>query len=751
MLPFRKKEQCNGCTACYAACPVSCITMIADEEGFDYPSIDSGKCIDCNLCRKVCPALHSTKNTNEPLVFACYYKNDEVRKVSSSGGLFTLLAEKVLQSGGAVFGAAFNENCEVIHTYIEKKEDLDRLRRSKYVQSSLGNTFQDVKRFLAEGRKVLFAGTPCQVSGLNNFLGKDYENLLLVDIVCHGVPSPAVFRSYRREMEQRYGAKITDCSFRDKPFGWNPALHMMMMMSNGERYSSLLRDDPYGSGFLDNLFLRPSCHHCFTNNFRSGSDITLGDYWGIEGAHPRFNDKKGATVSIIKTEKGKKVWHDLRQEIKSLPSSLAKALPGNPCIHRSVAAHPNRAQFFADFLAAKESPVIPLIEKHLGRNDVGILNFQYSHYNYGALLVAYSLQLAVEKLGYLAYHINYFPDYLYEGTANENNPFKRFGERFIRRTGICLNKTDLQQYVNRRFQKFITGGDQVFRWHSNFSFLFDWISGKKTLLSYSASFVQDSLRKIESYYGKNAYAKKCFRRFAAISVREKSGAEILKKEFGINAEVLFDPTMLLDAEEYQEIIDSELSEVPAEEFVAYYSLNDELREALYHPALTVPTLAGTGVFVDMLKDENGQFRSFGQWLNLLKNAKYVITDSFHGTVFAILFRKQFLTLARPRGGDERIVNLFETLGIDKRRFLPVDQLATVNVFLLDEPIDYVSVYEKLVVERRRAMDFLRNGLSIVKTEELVSLYKPALWTRCYHIAHRMAGKAKRLLLNTFRK
>lgn len=746
MLPFQKKAQCSGCTACYAACPVSCITMVADEEGFDYPSVDSGKCTDCGLCQKVCPARHSTKNTSEPLVFACWYKNDDVRKVSSSGGIFTLLAEQFLQSGGVVFGAAFDENCEVIHTYIEKKEDIDKLRRSKYVQSSLGDTFHGVKRLLSERRKVLFTGTPCQVSGLNNFLGKDYDNLLLVDIVCHGVPSPAVFRSYRREREQQYGAKITECSFRDKPFGWNPALHMMMKMSNGEKYSSLLSEDPYGEGFLRNLFLRPACHHCFANNFRSGSDITLGDYWGINEVHLRFDDKKGTTVAIIKTEKGKKVWSGLQPKIKSRHSSLEKALPGNPCIRHSVAEHPNRAPFFADFASKKETAVIPLIEKYLGRNDVGILNFQYSYYNYGALLVAYSLQRAVAKLGHRAYHVNFVPNSLFESSTNENNPFKRFGERFIRRTGICLNKNDLQRYINRRFQKFITGGDQVFRWHNHFNFLFDWVSGKKTLVSFSASFGVDSLGKIAIHYDKKAYAEKCFRRFDAISVREKSGVKILKKAFGISAEVVLDPTMLLDAEEYQEIIDGEFSEVPAGEFVVYYSLNDELREALYHPALTVPALADTGVFVDMMKNENGQYRSFGQWLNLLKNAQYVITDSFHGTVFAILFRKKFLTLARPFGGDERLVYLFEALGIDKRRFLSVDRLASVDVSLLNEPIDYATVYEKLAAEKQRAMIFLRNGLSIEKTEKLTSLYKPALWERCYSFARRMAIAAMKRCL-----
>jgi len=727
--------------------------MTADEEGFDYPSLDSGKCTDCGLCRKTCPALHSKKNTDEPQVYACWYKNDDVRKSSSSGGLFTLLAEQVLQSGGVVFGAAFDENCEVIHTYIEKKEDLDKLRRSKYVQSSLGNTFQDVKRFLTEGRKVLFTGTPCQISGLNNFLQKNYDNLLLVDIVCHGVPSPAVFRSYRREIAQRYGegAKIVDFSFRDKTHGWNPALHTMtMMMSNGDKYASLLRENPYGSGFLDNLFLRPSCHHCFAHNFRSGSDITLGDYWGIDTAHPFFNDQKGTTVAIIKTAKGKEVWSGLQQEIKSRPSSLAKALPGNPCIHRSVAAHPNRDQFFADFAAAKGASVIPLIEKHLGRNDVAIMNFQHSHFNYGALLVAYSLQRAVEKLGHRAYHINFFPIWLFEGSANEDNPFKKFGERFIRRTGICLNKADLQQHINRRFQKFIAGGDQIFRWHNNFAYLFYWVSGKKTLLSYSASFGLNSLDK-SSYAWRKAYAAKCFRRFDALSVREKSGVGILKKEFGLNAEVVLDPTMLLDAENYQEIIDGECSEVPTEEFVAYYTLDAELREALYHPALTVPALADTGVFVDMMKDEDGQYRSFGQWLNLIKNAKYVITDSFHGTVFAILFRKQFLTLARPVGGGERIVNLFEVLGIDKRRFLPTNQLVSVEESMMYEPIDYISVYEKLTAERERAMEFLRNGLSIVKKEHLVPLHTPVPWKRYYRFVRRMAGKVWRFLLKKIRR
>ena len=210
MIQIVDKSQCCGCTACVSVCPKQCIAMQEDEEGFLYPVVDTSLCIDCNLCQKVCPELHPM-NTRTPLhVYAAKHKDEQIRLASSSGGIFTLLAEKVIDEGGVVFGARFNASWEVVHDYTETKEGLTAFRGSKYVQSWLGNCFSKVRSFLSEGRKVMFTGTPCQVAGLKQYLRKEYDNLLTVDVVCHGVPSPKVWRMYLDEVARK-GKKNQFC------------------------------------------------------------------------------------------------------------------------------------------------------------------------------------------------------------------------------------------------------------------------------------------------------------------------------------------------------------------------------------------------------------------------------------------------------------------------------------------------------------------------------------------------------------
>lgn len=198
MINIKDKSNCCGCNACVQKCPKQCISMREDDEGFLYPYVDKILCIDCGLCEKTCPVINS-KEERKPLnVFAAKKPNDEVRMQSSSGGIFTLLAENVIDEGGVVFGAGFNERWEVVHSFAEKKEDLAKFRGSKYVQSKVGNSYKQAEAFLKQGRKVLYSGTPCQIAGLKQYLRKDYANLLAVDFICHGVPSPGVFRTYLR-------------------------------------------------------------------------------------------------------------------------------------------------------------------------------------------------------------------------------------------------------------------------------------------------------------------------------------------------------------------------------------------------------------------------------------------------------------------------------------------------------------------------------------------------------------------------
>lgn len=325
MIQIKNKKDCCGCSACVQRCPKHCISLKEDVEGFLYPQVDVSSCIDCGLCEKVCPVLHPYEPRNPQLVFAAKNRDEKIRIESSSGGVFTALAETVICEGGVVFGACFDEKWEVMHTYVETLEELSRFRGSKYVQSRMGNCYQQAETFLKEGRKVLFSGTPCQISGLKLYLRREYDNLLTVDLICHGVPSPGVWRKYLKEEVARKREKntvlphpihgenalIEGISFRDKMLGWKKysfALALSTTNGSGEKFSFCSRipftENTFMRGFLADLYLRPSCYACPTRCGKSGSDITLGDFWGIEYVKPEIDDDKGLSCVLANTDKG---------------------------------------------------------------------------------------------------------------------------------------------------------------------------------------------------------------------------------------------------------------------------------------------------------------------------------------------------------------------------------------------------------------------------------------------------------------
>lgn len=304
MINITDKCNCCGCTGCVNVCPKACISMSEDKEGFLYPVVDSVKCIDCGLCEKVCPVLHPLKNEAEPLVYAAINNDESIRMQSSSGGIFTLLAESVIDRGGVVFGVCFDRDWNVVHDYTETKEGLAKFRGSKYVQSNLGNSFSLVKTFLNSGREVLFSGTPCQVAGLKNYLRKSYSNLLTVDLVCHGVPSPDVWRKYLQETICRVfgirnknnavnpGDYITDISFRAKDIGWKK-FSFKIKYKDGRTEMMPFYENPYMNTFLLDISLRPSCYSCPAKLHNVQSDMTLADFWGVNNINPFIDDDKG--------------------------------------------------------------------------------------------------------------------------------------------------------------------------------------------------------------------------------------------------------------------------------------------------------------------------------------------------------------------------------------------------------------------------------------------------------------------------
>lgn len=311
MIKILDKNKCCGCNACVQKCPKQCIKMQEDNEGFLYPYIDESTCIDCGLCETVCPCINK-KKTKRPLQVLAAKSNKEYQRLrSSSGGIFILLAEKIIHEGGVVFGARFDNKWEVFHDYADAIADIEPFMRSKYMQSRIGDSYKRAESFLKQGRKVLFVGTPCQISGLKLFLRKDYENLLAVDIVCHGVPSPGVWRQFLTE-EWGDVTQLKFVSFREKQLsGYTWENYGVKIANTQSSKATFYKENPFMKAFNNELISRPSCFKCPAKDGKSGSDLTLADFWGIDNVAPEFNDQKGVSLLIVHTDKGRESISDL--------------------------------------------------------------------------------------------------------------------------------------------------------------------------------------------------------------------------------------------------------------------------------------------------------------------------------------------------------------------------------------------------------------------------------------------------------
>ncbi len=361
MINIINKTECYGCGSCAMSCPVKCISMKTDEEGFDYPEIDSSKCIECGKCDMVCPAKcvdsMSTLNVNSfdiPYTIGGWIKDETIRYDSSSGGVFSLVASFILDNDGIVYGATMDENLIVRHIEVSKKEDLKKLRGSKYVQSNLEDVYPRIQALLEQGRKVLFSGCPCQTAGLISFLGKFYDNLYSMDFICHGVPSPKVFAGYIEYLERLYSDRIIDFKFRLKDKRWHSSGLQMGTGFTTEKGKFVRKHpafrDPFMNGFLDDIYLRPSCYECrFKKVPKYYSNITLADFWGLNKCCPELNDGMGTSLVLINDYKGKSLFEQLKKDMHYKEVNYYKAIASNKSLLKSAKYNSVRDKFFVNF------------------------------------------------------------------------------------------------------------------------------------------------------------------------------------------------------------------------------------------------------------------------------------------------------------------------------------------------------------------------------------------------------------------
>lgn len=313
MIDIQDKSKCCGCSACVQICPVNCISQIKDCQGFNYPKVDKNQCINCGLCERVCPFLKRNEERLPIKVIAACNQSENIREQSSSGGVFRCVAEYVIKKGGVVFGASYDKEWNVIHDYTQSLDGIVKFQQSKYVQSRIGDTFKYAYQFLKDGRLVLFSGTSCQIEGLKMFLNHDFENLITVDVVCHGVPSPLIYNDYLSAVLKKSGFsknQITSVSFRDKVKGWKN-YSFVIKTADKDILNETVRDNPYLQGFINNLYIRPACFNCPSKKGKSLSDFSLADFWSVKKYAPNLQDNKGLTLVYLMSSKAEKIMNEL--------------------------------------------------------------------------------------------------------------------------------------------------------------------------------------------------------------------------------------------------------------------------------------------------------------------------------------------------------------------------------------------------------------------------------------------------------
>lgn len=360
MIQIKDKFNCSGCSACFNICPKNAIEMKEDDEGFKYPIVNKKRCINCGMCEKTCPIINKKERKNKVKVYAAINQSSDVRMQSSSGGIFTLIAEYILEQNGIVFGAKFDNDFNVKHEFIQDKEQLKEFRGSKYVQSNIGDTYKKTKEFLEKQKYVLFTGTPCQIEGLYAYLQNDYKKLYTQDIICHGVPSPKVWSKYLKYRKEVDNAILKKIEFKNKDDGWQN--WNLKFSYEKKAYKNSLNNDIYVQAFLKNISLRDSCYNCNFKKKNRISDITLGDFWGIQNVNPKFGDNQGTSLVIINSDKGRELFEKIINNIIYEEVDFESAIKYNTSMIKSPKKPKSRKKFFENI---DNIPIDKLVKRYL--------------------------------------------------------------------------------------------------------------------------------------------------------------------------------------------------------------------------------------------------------------------------------------------------------------------------------------------------------------------------------------------------
>lgn len=696
-------EVCTGCGVCELICKKNAIHMKKNDLGFLYPEIKKELCINCKAYVNNCP-LNQTQEIKviDKKYYAFQSQDKRILDRSSSGGFFYSVAKLFLESGGIVYGASLIDYKTVKHVAVSSSADLYKILGTKYLQSEVNIVFEEISKKLEFGFNVLFCGTPCQVIALKTFLRKDLNNLYTIDLFCHGVPSPKIFEEIIKERK----FNNPTVNFRDKFTGWNN--YSLSLTEDTKKVYFPNAIDSFNQGFINDLYLRESCYHCKLNKISNRiGDISIGDFWNIENFpySREFIKNIGVNSVIINTQKGKELFNLLfNKNNKIYEVNKKDIISGNSNLVHSPQKTKFSNFFLENYRKQKFHSLESLINKSLGINrKVAVLNHAFSNDNYGALMVAFSMQKILQDIGYEPEIINFSID------NTSNKEFDKFRNTFLRMTKKLSFSSNWKK-LNNTYSTFIVGSDQVWRnwWHDDrtiFKFFLDFADYRKNLISYGSSF---GINKFEGNPYINAKIKRLLSAFSSISVREDSGIEICKNDFNVYAQSVLDPTLLCPVDYYNEIINSEAHTKHEKKFLTTMIFPNEDFDNVNTKQFVSSISRKLNYEIVEVFDSN-KTKSFSEWLWILKNSELNIIDSFHGLMFSIIFKKQFICLCNCSGGAERFTNILKKLNLLNRLYSSIEDINIDDI--CSNSIDYDEVYKKLEILKDDSINFLLESLS----------------------------------------
>lgn len=686
---------CTGCGSCVNTCPVNAISLQTKGYRGKYPSVNTDLCTGCKLCVGACPIL------NEPIENAfseCYAVicDESFRKDCSSGGVFGYIAKDAIDCGATVYGASFENDLSLKCNSASNLVDLEPLLKSKYVMCDMGYTYREIKRKLDLGEHVIVCSTPCRIAGVRAYLRKEYDNLLLLDLVCHGAPSEEFFKKY---VIEKYGPSIKNVVFRDKcSRSWG----MTFTLVDGNGYRMVEGLEEYADAFLKNYSLSDCCFGCSFCKMPRQGDMTLGDFWGYSN---KVNDGRGVSLVLANTEKGVNYIKNHKSKFRHISSEpINDAIKYNSALVSSQVEPKNRDNFLIDFLSHS-------LKESIRRADGGVCDVGltiYSSKNYGNNLTNYSLYQSIRGLGKTV------------KIVCKNTFFNLFSKNPFLGCEIVVN--DVAR-ANETCSRFILGSDQTLAaWciGADYFTCMPWVSDGKYIASYGASIGLDRFEAHPEYINR---VKFLLSRFNHISVRERSAVNEIYRVWGLNADYVLDPIFLTERSDYEAMAMHSNVSLPIRYIGAYILDMDMSKKKLLDEVATSYGVSDVLLIQDaaIKKDNMGvpeiSNASVEDLINLIKNADVFVTDSFHGACLSIILNKEFYiaNITKSRGVG-RLENLLSSFNLSNRWMK--------GTYSRQPIIDYISTNRILLSERERSLNYL---IGLLNSPPAFDSQKMAVW------------------------